>query len=65
MAEKKIKICDRCGKEIKHGIFPYTFNSVFKTVMFGFGDYDYSREFVELCKECTKAFERFLKGGDG
>lgn len=43
--------CDRCNKYFNE------FNKVIK-----YGEYSIHRE-IELCKECSQAFEKFMKEG--
>ena len=64
MADKKITVCDRCGKELSYAVFPVLTGRIDSAVKTGFGAYDYSREAFDLCRACTKAFKQFMKGGD-
>lgn len=62
---KKEKICDRCGAEMKFGVFPRSHKRLTGTIYFGLGDFDYNDESYDLCKKCCKAFNSFMKGGEG
>ena len=64
MADKKVTVCDRCGKEITYAVFPVLTGRIDSAIKFWFGDYDYSRDAFDLCRDCTKAFKRFMKAGE-
>ena len=59
-----VKICDRCGKTIDdHRVR----RNIFKTKHYGLFSPDISRELNsnwDLCHDCGKKLERFLKGWD-
>ena len=62
--KKTVNICDRCGKEIKYGIFPQAIATVDYTIAFSFGSYDYSTSKYDLCGDCVKALGKFLEMED-
>lgn len=73
MATRTSKVCDRCKREMKYTGWTAHLKSMFKTgrkikitkYFNGNQDgYSYSDSCVELCAECTKDFERFLRGGE-
>jgi hypothetical protein len=61
-------ICDRCGKEIKYsGWTAFIFKPQkikIRQILNGNGNgYSYTDYDCELCKECTKALDKFVFGG--
>lgn len=69
MATVYYKICDRCGKEMKYkGKTTKIFKKPSKTHEFKIltifngnqTGYDYSEQYVELCKDCTIKLDDFL-----
>ena len=65
MAEKKTTICDRCGKEMTFAVFPVLTGMISSAIKFGVNDYDYHAKTFDLCRDCTKAFKRFMNMKDG
>lgn len=63
MAERTEMVCDRCGKPVKRGTFPFVrLNSCIKvTAMFGHGSYDYNSSEFDLCASYSRAFYRFMR----
>lgn len=58
---KTICVCDRCGEEIKYGVFPRKKMKINSTIIMGFGDYDFWEYDYDLCRQCTKEFQKFMK----
>ena len=56
------KICDRCGAEIHRHHFPRIELEVNGVLNLEVGAYEHTYEEYELCKKCSEAFERFMKG---
>ena len=54
--------CDRCGKEIKPCILPQGLVTLRYSIKFGYGSHDYFTSTHELCSDCVKALDKFLKG---
>ena len=54
MHEKEWHTCDRCGKEIKHTIMDFMIG---RTIT----DNSLIRKNYDLCPECLKDFDRFMK----
>ena len=52
--EKEWHTCDRCGKDIKHTIMGFMIG---RTIT----DNSLIRKNYDLCPECLKDFERFMK----
>lgn len=64
--KKTVRLCDRCGKEIKDAVFPVTrMVTVRTTIIFGFGGYSYTSGEQELCPDCTKSFEKWMEAQNG
>lgn len=53
--------CDRCGKEIKDRILPQGLATLRYTIKIGQGLFDLSTSVHELCSDCVKALDKFLK----
>lgn len=62
---RKTKYCDRCGAEMPFDHFPRAERKLTGTLRIGHGQYDYYSESYDMCKKCCKAFEQFMKGGEG
>ena len=69
MATINYKICDRCGEEMEYkGKTTKIFKRPVRTSKFKFlsifngnpTGYDYSEQYVELCKKCTEELDIFL-----
>ena len=66
---KKITVsCDRCKKTFDHGLRHWTAETKFKkinvTEFFAFCSGSPIEFTYDLCAECTKELEKFLKGVD-
>lgn len=58
-------ICDRCKKPIEYARFPWSVVRTCKQVkLLGFGAYDYMDSRDELCHDCTKKYDAFMRGDD-
>ena len=55
-----VKICDRCGKEIKPVLWPVLLRNYRSILRFEVQDYIYN---YDLCGECTKSLYEFVKNG--
>jgi hypothetical protein len=63
MAVVRTRACDRCGKTIKYGKFPYSITETHKQItILGFGPYDYLHSKYELCRECSEKYDDFMRG---
>lgn len=62
------KVCDRCKKKIEYkgwtGIFKRPLKNVkLRKLYYGnISGYDYSDNEIEICADCVKSFEKWLKG---
>lgn len=67
--EKRIKICDRCGKEIKYEgwtgfLTKRSYNIFLRKIYNGNPDgYSYLDWEHELCKDCVKSFDKWFEAG--
>ena len=59
----KTRHCDRCGAEVPFNHFPRAERRLTGTITIGHGQYDYYSESYDMCKNCYKAFESFMRGG--
>ena len=67
MAEIKRKICDRCGKKIQYSgwtafIFKPQKIKIRQILNGNHSGYAYTDYDIELCKECTRALDKFVFG---
>ena len=61
--KKEIITCDKCKKEIMLNKFPKLKIIRFKTLrLFSHNPYDYIDCKYDLCNECIKKFDEFMKG---
>ena len=71
MATHKYITCDRCGKQFEYrneawaAILRATKLKKFRVIKLFYGNlsgYDYTESVYELCDECTKKLDKFMRG---
>lgn len=71
MATYKVIACDRCGKQYEYrntmwaAILKEKKLKKFREIKLFYGNlsgYDYSERSYELCGECTKKLDKFMRG---
>lgn len=56
-----VQICDKCGKRIDR--YSALLGTIYRSNLFGC-DYNTYTINYDLCKDCTKDLEEFIKGKD-
>jgi len=68
--QKRIDICDRCNREYSNSnivpllLFKRRIRTIKLTKIFSPDPYDYVEDRLDLCPECAKELERWLKNDE-